>query len=627
MQLLNGFGLGLTSVVCYLTLLSAFAVAGLAIYYYGRKDWIENVGILNQPLYQGLAFLLTLLFFPFNATLAVFILGFLIMSCLIHRGLNHYYHPIGSLMTAIRVAAPFAGYAWGLWYLTTLNLHWVSYVCIGLLMLFSLLLLPANFLTFIELNEVLFRRQLKRPYQSLEPALSDACPRVCIHVPTYSEPPEIVISTLNCLANLNYPNFEVILMDNNTQDEALWQPVKKHCESLGERFRFIHVDNMKGAKAGALNYALEQTSKDCELIAVVDADYHARPDFLARLTGYFADPTIGFVQTPHDYRNWEHSLYLRMCYWEYRPFHWSGMAALNERDAGITIGTMCIIRRAALEQAGGWATWCVTEDSELAVRIHALGYKSHYVMESFGQGLIPENFTDYRKQRFRWTAGPIQEFRHHFNMLISTSEGSPAKMSWLARLHHLNHGPQQAHGNEMMFFLPIIGVLILSMLATRPTLYLPPILWLLIPLTMATQIVYQIMLANITMRCTIKDMLLSSVASNALRYIRAVGVLKAAFGRTIPWLRTNKFKTRSSVVNALLGVKGELVFALVNLVFMLLSIMLMPWHGLYILFIIGSVLGFVTSLAAPFMAVLAAKTLNCHEGNQQKSETMFAKAI
>ena len=50
-------------------------------------------------------------------------------------------------------------------------------------------------------------------------------PRVSIHVPTHNEPPLMVMQTLNSLARLDYPNFEVIVLDNNTSDESLWRPV------------------------------------------------------------------------------------------------------------------------------------------------------------------------------------------------------------------------------------------------------------------------------------------------------------------------------------------------------------------------------------------------------------------
>lgn len=60
------------------------------------------------------------------------------------------------------------------------------------------------------------------------------------------------------------------------------------------------------------------------------------------------------------------------------------MVALNEHNAGLTVGTMSLIRRSALDEAGGWAEWCLTEDSELAIRIHALGYDGVYLSEAFG---------------------------------------------------------------------------------------------------------------------------------------------------------------------------------------------------------------------------------------------------
>ena len=66
----------------------------------------------------------------------------------------------------------------------------------------------------------------------------------------------MVMASLDALSRLRYDDFEVIVVDNNTEDPRLWQPVAEHCEFLGDRFRFFHVDMLEGAKAGALNYAL-----------------------------------------------------------------------------------------------------------------------------------------------------------------------------------------------------------------------------------------------------------------------------------------------------------------------------------------------------------------------------------
>src|SRR5262249_27205420 len=152
--------------------------------------------------------------------------------------------------------------------------------------------------------QAFFRQHYPRP---TEPAMLAGhigpWPRVSLHVPCYSEPPDIVIGTLDAISRMQYPNFEVLVIDNNTKDPALWRPVEEHCRQLGPRFRFFHVDRLAGAKGGALNYALRHSDPAAEIVGVLDADYQARPDFLERLIPFFSDPKTGFVQTPHDYRD------------------------------------------------------------------------------------------------------------------------------------------------------------------------------------------------------------------------------------------------------------------------------------------------------------------------------------
>ena len=137
-------------------------------------------------------------------------------------------------------------------------------------------------------------------------------PRVSIHVPCYNEPPEMVIETLDALARLDYDNFEVIVLDNNTPDPEVWRPVEAHCATLGPRFRFFHLDHVKGFKAGALNEALDRTDPDAVYIAVIDSDYQVEPFWLRRALPYFASPEIALVQGPQDYRDGQDSLFKAM---------------------------------------------------------------------------------------------------------------------------------------------------------------------------------------------------------------------------------------------------------------------------------------------------------------------------
>src|SRR5262249_30643807 len=77
-------------------------------------------------------------------------------------------------------------------------------------------------------------------------------PKVSIHVPACCESPEMMIATLDSVARLEYPNFECIVVINNTPERALWEPVEAHCKVLGERFKFLNVEKLSGYKAGAL---------------------------------------------------------------------------------------------------------------------------------------------------------------------------------------------------------------------------------------------------------------------------------------------------------------------------------------------------------------------------------------
>ncbi|NCC77163.1 MAG: glycosyltransferase, partial [Clostridia bacterium] len=264
-----------------------------------------------------------------------------------------------------------------------------------------------------EWAESLWTRKWQRLPKPAENVSDDQLPMVSIHVPAYNEPPDMMIQTINALAQLDYPRFEVLIIDNNTKDPAVWQPVEAHCRTMGPRFRFFHVDPLAGFKAGALNYALRETSPGAEVVAVIDSDYIVDPNWLRALTPYFADPNMAIVQGPQDYRDGDENTFKAMCLAEYRGFFQIGMVTRNERNAIIQHGTMTMVRRKVLDEVGGWAEWCITEDAELGLRIFEKGYAACYVPHSFGKGLMPDTFVDFKKQRFRWAYGSVLILRHH----------------------------------------------------------------------------------------------------------------------------------------------------------------------------------------------------------------------
>ena len=101
------------------------------------------------------------------------------------------------------------------------------------------------------------------------------------------------------------------------------------------------------------------------------------------------------------------------------------MVTRNERNAIIQHGTMTMVRKSVLEEVGGWAEWCITEDTELGLKIFEKGHEALYTSKSYGRGVMPDTFIDFKKQRYRWAYGAVQIMRHHSRALLKKGQ------SWL----------------------------------------------------------------------------------------------------------------------------------------------------------------------------------------------------
>src|SRR6516162_8714903 len=245
-----------------------------------------------------------------------------------------------------------------------------------------------------------------------------AFPKVSIHVPAYYEPPEMLKQTLDAVARLDYPNFECVVIINNTPDPAFWQPIQDHCRALGERFKFINAEKVKGFKAGALRIAMDRTAADAEIIGIIDADYVVDPDWLKDLVPAFADPRVGLVQAPQDHRDEDLSLMHYIMNGEYAGFFDIGMVQRNEENAIIVHGTMCLIRRAAMDMAGGWSSDTICEDTDLGLAIQEAAWLTHYTNHRYGQGLLPDTYEAFKKQRHRWAYGGFQIMKKHWRRFL-----------------------------------------------------------------------------------------------------------------------------------------------------------------------------------------------------------------
>jgi len=288
------------------------------------------------------------------------------------------------------------------------------------------LLVPLILIAMARIEEIATVAFGHRPSRLLSPektaaALADpnrAYPKVSIHVPAYFEPPEMLKQTLDAVARLDYPNFECVVIINNTPDPAFWQPIQDHCRTLGERFKFINAEKVKGFKAGALRIAMERTDADAEIIGIIDADYVVEPDWLKDLVPAFDDPRVGLVQAPQDHRDEDLSLMHYVMNGEYAGFFDIGMVQRNEFNSIIVHGTMCLIRRAAMDKAGGWAGDTICEDTDLGLAIIEQGWLTHYTNKRYGYGLLPDTYEAFKKQRHRWAYGGFQIVKKHWRRFL-----------------------------------------------------------------------------------------------------------------------------------------------------------------------------------------------------------------
>ena len=312
----------------------------------------------------------------------------------------------------------------GAWVATVTD-HWLTHYVIGgnmVTMVISLVLLVPLVIVMLyrveELSTIAFGRAPRRLLRRTSASAPSRTPKVSIHIPAYKEPPEMLKQTLDSVARLNWPNFECLVIINNTPDPAFWEPIEAHCRELGERFKFINLPKVAGFKAGALREAMLQTAPDAEIIGIIDADYVVDPNWLMDLVPTFEDPTVGIVQAPQDHRDADRSLLHEAMNTEYAGFFDIGMVQRNEHDAIVVHGTMCLMRRAAMVEAGDWSSDTICEDTDLGLAIVERGWKSHYTNERYGWGLLPDDFASFKKQRHRWAYGGMQIIKKHWRRML-----------------------------------------------------------------------------------------------------------------------------------------------------------------------------------------------------------------
>lgn len=411
-----------------------------------------------------------------------------------------------------------------------------------------------------EWAETLWIKERRREFKVLEMDNNDL-PMVSIHVPAYNEPPDMMIETLNALSKLTYKNYEVIVIDNNTSDPLVWQPVQAHCQTLGEKFKFYHKAPLSGFKSGALNYALKKSSDQASVIAVIDSDYCVQENWLTDLIPQFKRPEVAIVQAPQDYRDYQENAFKAMCFSEYRGFFHIGMVTRNERNAIIQHGTMTMVRTKVLKEVGGWSENTITEDAELGLMIFKAGHEAVYSARSYGRGLMPDTFIDYKNQRFRWAYGAMQIMRYHAGELSGKVK---SKLSTGQRYHFIAGWlPWIADGINLIFNLA--ALLWTIVMVTMPERVAPPlVIFSILPLSLFVfkilKLFYLYRGVNIVM--TFRQTMAAAISGLALSHTIAKAMWLGLFTTGRPFLRTPKMERSAVLLKAVSAVLEEVFIML-----------------------------------------------------------------
>ncbi|HSS31823.1 MAG TPA: glycosyltransferase [Solirubrobacterales bacterium] len=244
--------------------------------------------------------------------------------------------------------------------------------------------------------------------------------KVDVYVCTYDEPAEVIMATLAGCRALTYPHTTYLLDDGRRPEMA------ELAELAGAQY-LTRPDNSH-AKAGNLNAALPRTEGD--LVLVLDADHVPMPDALDAVVGYFDDPQMAIVQTPHDFFNHDSAQHYAVGRHEQSLFYRVVCPGKDRHGAAYWCGSAALINRHALLEIGGVATETIAEDFHTTIRLLRYGWRSRYHDEVLVQGLAPHDLDGYLLQRDRWARG---------NLAVFTLPESPLRAKTLSPLQRLSY--------------------------------------------------------------------------------------------------------------------------------------------------------------------------------------------
>ena len=293
-------------------------------------------------------------------------------------------------------------------------------------------------------------REIKRK----KPALPGGeWPKVTVQLPVYNEL-YVIERLIDAICDFDYPKdkLEIQVLDDST-DESFEVAAKKIAEkqALGIQIHHIKRPERQGFKAGALSYGLDICSG--EFVAIFDADFTPRKDFLLKTIPYFySEGKIGVVQTRWEHLNEEYSLLTKLQAFGLDAHFTVEQVGRNSTQNFINFnGTAGIWRKSAIYDAGGWHSDTITEDLDLSYRAQLRGWEFIYLKEIGSPSELPAEMNALKAQQFRWTKGAAECTRKNLPKVWNAGH-----LTWGQKIHGA------FHLMNSVVFLCIFGTSLLS---------------------------------------------------------------------------------------------------------------------------------------------------------------------
>jgi cellulose synthase (UDP-forming) len=252
------------------------------------------------------------------------------------------------------------------------------------------------------------RHQLAVPMLFTE---SGRAPAVAVLVAAFNESADVLEETLASVFAMDYPSFQVYLIDDSTQPESQ-AGAARVAAAYGATL--VHRDNRAGYKAGAINDLLPFLQEP--YLALLDADQRPVEAWLKDLVPHMeAHGDLAFVQTPQIYVNHKGLPVADAAKHQQAVFFEYLCEGKSHSNAMFCCGSNVIIRREALLSIGCtvkgrrhyFDETSVTEDFATSFRLHANGWRTDYVNQPYVVGMGPETLPAYFTQQMRWAMGTM----------------------------------------------------------------------------------------------------------------------------------------------------------------------------------------------------------------------------